>query len=185
MNIGAALNLLFVRAGCKPLMARWCKNRLARLQLDVIEYMLREAPLRIVILLRLPVIASGILNYMFSLSDTLPMGPYVLGNLIGNIPGTLLFSLLGTMVRSIGKAILNGDPQPTALAVACVILVVVVAVIVVMALLVRRTLRKMKEDRRIGETVEPEAIVTVDIATPTVDASGDAPSETHGQATSV
>ena len=164
MTLSPALNLLFVRFGCKPLIKRCCRNRLARLQIDVIEFMLKESPCRIVALLRLPVIASGILNYLFSLSDNLPIAPYMAGNIVGNIPGTLLFSVLGTSVNSIGKAVLNGNADPKGLAVACVILVIVVSVIVGSVILVRRALARMKEQRHIGSPpTQADGGVVVDI----------------------
>jgi uncharacterized membrane protein YdjX (TVP38/TMEM64 family) len=167
MNGGAALNLLWVR--------------LQRLQIDTIEFMLSEAPFRTVFLLRLPVVASGVLNYFFSLSDSLPARPYLWGNLLGNIPGTLLFSVLGTSVSSIGGAILNGNSDPKALAVGCVIVVIVISVIGAMAVLVRRALNRMKAQRLIA----PSAAVIVaaatssretDVTSPQVEVALDAPS---------
>jgi uncharacterized membrane protein YdjX (TVP38/TMEM64 family) len=181
MNGGAALNLLWVRQGCKPAMKRCCARRLQRLQIDTIEFMLSEAPFRTVFLLRLPVVASGVLNYFFSLSDSLPARPYLWGNLLGNIPGTLLFSVLGTSVSSIGGAILNGNSDPKALAVGCVIVVIVISVIGAMAVLVRRALNRMKAQRLIA----PSAAVIVaaatssretDVTSPQVEVALDAPS---------
>lgn len=159
MNGGAALNLLWVRQGCKPAMQRCCARRLQRLQIDVIEFMLKEAPLRTVLLLRLPVIASGVLNYFFSLSDSLQARPYIWGNLLGNVPGTLLFSALGTSVNSIGGAILHGNSDPKGLAIGCVIVVIVISVIGTMAMLVRRALIRMKAQRSTAVSVVVAAAV--------------------------
>jgi hypothetical protein len=48
-----------------------CRRRMDRLNISSIELLLAEAPVRTVVLLRLPLLTGGILNYMFSLSNTL------------------------------------------------------------------------------------------------------------------
>lgn len=45
--------------------------------------MQKESPVRTVALLRFPVLGSGILNYMFSLSPNTHPVSYAIGNLIG------------------------------------------------------------------------------------------------------
>lgn len=69
------------------------------------------------------------------------------GNLIGLIPGTLLFSVFGTQGTSIVRSILDGDTSSSAFVIAIVVVVVGVGVLVTTLLLVRRSLKRLKQRR--------------------------------------
>ncbi len=71
MNLGALLNLVLVRHVLRAVVNRSCQRRLDRLNVKVVEMLLVDAPVRTVVLLRLPLLTGGILNYMFSLSQSL------------------------------------------------------------------------------------------------------------------
>ena len=58
-----------------------------------------EGAYRVVALVRLPGLWSGLFNYIFALSSVLGKA-YIVGNLLGMAPGSLIFSRLGSYAAS-------------------------------------------------------------------------------------
>lgn len=86
-----------------------------------LETALRVHPMRIVILLRLPFLGNGALNYWLSFNSLgprpIPILPMMLGNAIGMLPGSILFALLGRQIRSLASLIAWGTRDPSTIAV--------------------------------------------------------------------
>ena len=87
VNIGSACNLFLVRKFFQSFCAVKCMKRLQRINIESLETLFRHQPTKSVILLRLPILASGIMNYVFSLSPNLSAKTVIVGNLIGYLPG--------------------------------------------------------------------------------------------------
>lgn len=86
-----------------------------------LETALRVQPMRIVILLRLPFLGNGALNYWLSFNTLgarpIPILPMMLGNAIGMLPGSILFALLGRQIRSLASLIAWGTRDPSTIGV--------------------------------------------------------------------
>ena len=141
INASAMLNLVVIRHG---VVCGWMKrkmmNRMQRredLSLSKMDSLLLHHPIRMVILLRLPYLASGNLNYYFS-SSRLSARHQLIGNSIGLLPGALLFSLLGAQARSLVEIIVDGQTDPTSIALVVIVAVFVLTCIVGIAHLVRK-----------------------------------------------
>lgn len=103
-NLGALCNLVLVRGPCHPLARRVVAGH-ARLQkasgfggfgwLDAELRREGEGAYRVVALVRLPGLWSGLFNYVFALSSVRGKA-YIVGNLLGMAPGALIFSRLGS-----------------------------------------------------------------------------------------
>ncbi len=84
-----------------------------------------------------------------------------LGNAIGFLPGSLLFSAFGQSGTSIIRAVLDGETGSTAFAVSVSIIVIGVAVLVFTLLSVRRAVRK--RNRAAGEVAaKPPGLADTD-----------------------
>lgn len=143
--IGALLNTLAVRGflykvGCvKRYYSRSAARRGA--MMSTVQRLLAAHPVKMVILLRLPFMGNGFLNYLFSFS-TLPLGPMTLGNAVGLIPGSVLFSVAGSQVRSL--ATLIADPAsatPTTIGILVGVSCTVAASLICVLLISRRFIR--------------------------------------------
>jgi len=155
-NLGSAANLLLVRTVCQPMGARFLRSRGPRL--ETLNRLLRSNSVGTVVLLRLPYIGYGVLNYLFAASIIQP-GPYLLGNLVGLIPGAILFTFLGQSARSLFQLIARGefDPKPVGIVCAEIVLLVVSIGFIVRA--VRRRERLREEERsEEGDGVALESI---------------------------
>lgn len=105
-----------------------------------VEVLLSTHPLRTVIMLRAPFLGSGILNYVFALSS-LHIVTYIKGNLLGYIPGCILFSILGSQARSLGDVIYHGNTSPAAIATLVCVTVAVIATVISILIIVRKKTR--------------------------------------------
>jgi len=76
-----------------------------------------------VVLTRLPYLSNGVFNYLYSLSS-ITLKDCAIGNALGFIPGSILFSIFGTQIRSLTTIIDQGVSNPKQL-----ILFIVVCVI--------------------------------------------------------
>ena len=114
-NLGALCNLLLVRGPCHPLAQKIVENS-ARMQsssgfggfgwLDSELTRLGPRAYTVVALVRLPYLWSGFFNYVFALSAVRGRA-YLIGNLLGLLPGSLIFSLLGSQAQSLLSAIMS------------------------------------------------------------------------------
>eukprot|EP01043_Picozoa_sp_COSAG02_P060801 COSAG02_NODE_8024_length_2743_cov_1.655825_1_plen_419_part_00 len=117
-NLGALFNLVLVRGPCHPA-ARKVLQSHARLQqasgfggFGWLDTELRRAgpkSWRVVALVRLPYLWTGLFNYIFALSAVRGRA-YIVGNIIGLLPGALIFSLLGDQAQSL-LAIVTSSSQ--------------------------------------------------------------------------
>ena len=157
INASAMLNLVVIRHG---VICEWMKrkmmNRMQRRE-DVsaskMDSLLLHHPVRMVILLRLPYLASGILNYYFS-SSRLSARHQFIGNSIGLLPGALLFSLLGAQARSLVEIVIDGRTDPTS-----IVLVVIVALFVLTCIMgIAHLVKKKTEQHAAQVVVVPGAI---------------------------
>lgn len=108
-NLGALFNLVLVRGPCHPAAQKVVRSH-ARLQqasgfgsFGWLDTELRRAgpeSWRVVALVRLPYLWSGLFNYIFALSAVRGRA-YIIGNAIGFIPGSLIFSRLGGQAQSL------------------------------------------------------------------------------------
>ncbi len=98
VNTGACLNLLLVRACLThSTRLRACVQRRTQQRWKGLDLLLARHPARTVALIRAPFLGNGTLNYILSLSN-LRATPLVLGTAVGSLPGSVLFSVLGTQV---------------------------------------------------------------------------------------
>ena len=107
VNMGALLNMIWVRSGClKGCVQKVIGRAIGRY--EGLENMLKEEPFKTVVILRLPFMYNGLLNYVFATS-CVAVKPYISGNALGFIPGCVVFSFLGDKVKSITKIVATGD----------------------------------------------------------------------------
>lgn len=144
VNTAAMINLLLVRKCCTPLFD-WCgsctlspllarkialKRRHAMEHFSWInEFLIAGGDFRTcvshVVLLRLPFLWNGILNYVISYSSVKPL-PYAIGNAIGFLPGSVLFAIIGTQARSLFQLVEDGvGGKELALVITWLVLVII------------------------------------------------------------
>ncbi|KAH3763999.1 hypothetical protein Pelo_4139 [Pelomyxa schiedti] len=144
VNIGAVLNFLWVRK-TRTLLLRI--NRIRRFidaktgRFESIELLLEHMPFRTVLLMRLPYMANGTINYVLSISSVRFL-PMVFGNALGFIPGSVLFSVMGTQVQSLRKLIETKAENKTGLIIFVVICVVTVMCLAILVILCRRLMKR-------------------------------------------
>jgi len=111
VNIGSCINMLFVRnivlryQCCQCLFKCMLGEKMGKI--SYLEHALVLQPIKIVMLARFPYVSNGLFNYLFSLSS-IPMKYYIIGNAIGFIPGSIMFSIFGTQLRSLATIITDG-----------------------------------------------------------------------------
>lgn len=103
--------------------------------IEGLEGALLKHPIRMVILLRLPFLSNGAMNYILSYSP-IPWLPMMIGNIIGMMPGSVLFAVGGSQVRSVAQLIANGpESAPAAIGIfvgiVCVLIFSIITVIAV------------------------------------------------------
>ena len=98
----------------------------------------------LVVLMRLPYLGNGLLNYAFSLSDV-AWRPYLLANGVGMLPGSFLFAALGLNAKSLLSVLTEGSANSTTIAIVVVQLCIMVAAVVSCTVVVRRWKRKALE----------------------------------------
>jgi uncharacterized membrane protein YdjX (TVP38/TMEM64 family) len=103
---GSCLNLLLVRTVLYRLFSKCSRCTFANARFSWLEKLLKVAPFRVVLLMRLPFLMNGTLNYVFALSDV-HWQPYLFANMIGFIPGCVCYSVLGNQVHSL-RSIIDG-----------------------------------------------------------------------------
>lgn len=139
--IGALLNLLLVRGmlGQSAALRARCSRR-AGSTIGGLERALLAEPVRMVALLRLPFLGNGTLNYILSFT-AVPLVPMMVGNAIGMAPGSVLFSVAGSQVRSLAQLIVDGGGSATAIGVFVAVTVTVLFSIVAVLVITRRVSR--------------------------------------------
>jgi uncharacterized membrane protein YdjX (TVP38/TMEM64 family) len=108
-----------------------------------LDSLLLHHPVRTVILLRLPYLATGILNYVFAWSRV-SVRHHFMGNLLGLLPGAFLFALLGGQARSLTENILHGTTEPVPIAVVVIVSSFVLASVLGLRYLVRQTTARQR-----------------------------------------
>ena len=155
VNLGALLNVAIVRGLCKRrlprvLAAKYAGRGATLLGSTGVASALRTQPVKMVALLRLPFLANGALNYIFSLHESLRVRDMVLGNAIGLALGSVLFPVAGAQIRSLGALLADGIGDNAARDVAigwfAGISVVVLCALVAVVTLVKRVLAKEEVD---------------------------------------
>ena len=113
VNIGSYLNILLIRYIILNKQIKCCifccqcmfGKKMGRF--TYLESLIENDAIQVVILTRLPYLHNGLLNYIYSLSSINIMD-CVKGNLIGFIPGSIIFSIFGREMKSIINIINNG-----------------------------------------------------------------------------
>lgn len=141
INAAAMLNLVIIRYG---LCCQWIKRRIMTkvqqrqdVDMDALDRLFIYHPLRTIILLRLPYLSSGVLNYMFSTS-VLSVRHQLIGNAIGLLPGAFLFSVLGAQARSLTEILFEGKTDATSIIVFVLVSTFVITSILGIVYLVRK-----------------------------------------------
>jgi uncharacterized membrane protein YdjX (TVP38/TMEM64 family) len=111
VNCAAMLNLAIVRLGCRALDVSGMAK--AQSRFGWLDTKLSEpgwTPMKIVVLSRLPYMASSPLSWAFAMSN-IGVRPYLLGNLVGFLPGSVVFSALGENTVSLWAALSSDGLQ--------------------------------------------------------------------------
>lgn len=98
VNLGSMLNMLWVRAVDSGYVKRFLKKKLSAFAF--LNKMLVLKPFQTILLFRLPYLYVGTVNYIMAFSDV-DFRIYLLGNAIGYISGSGLFTGLGRSSRNI------------------------------------------------------------------------------------
>ena len=178
VTCGAALNLAMVRtvlrnsrfvdSRCGP------RSRRATL-LHGLDAALERYPLRLTVLLRLPYLSNGVINYALALT-AVPARWLLLGSAIGLAPGAALFALAGAEVRSLTAMIVAGEPPPpTAVAVfvgtsLCLVIAVAAVVIVARRLAKQEAVATSAASTETAQNAVPTAVVST-VANPDTSAA--------------
>ena len=117
INIGSLINILIIKYIILRNKHRCCIGHILRCccgkkfgQVSFLKklFIATSNPIKIVILLRLPYLNNGVVNYLFSLQvDSLTIKQNLFGNLIGFIPGSIIFSIFGQEIKNIATIISN------------------------------------------------------------------------------
>lgn len=151
MNVGALINLGVVRMCLKPCAYRTFGKRLTTY--EGLDRLLLTQPFQTVVLLRIPYLGSGLLNYAFSLSDV-QIASYYLGNAVGFIPGSVLFALLGNQFRGLLAELTNGDPAVGSIILLGFLLVAIIGSVIGITVLVRKEARKRLAEVALAKKAE-------------------------------
>lgn len=145
MNMAALLNILVMRHcahACWTYIAARIQRRLERspnsTRVSALTQLLHVSPVKTIVLLRLPYLASGILNYYFSSIRTLSIRHQIIGNAIGLLPGSILFSVLGGQARTLAEIVWDGHTDATSITVFVLITTIVIVSIAGIVYMVRK-----------------------------------------------
>ena len=157
MNAAALLNVAVIRSGlCCACVKRRVSSRQQQrrsgVSLSTLQRLYLHHPVRTVILLRLPYLASGILNYTLAFSSV-SLRHQLLGNAVGFMPGAFLFSVLGGQVKSLWEIVLDGQASPESMTAVVVVSCLVLGSVVGIGLLVRK---KTQQQAAQVEVQEPD-----------------------------
>ena len=153
INIGSLINVLLIRfviipnktrCGIKQILRCCCGKKMGQLSLLKKLFAASADPVRVVILLRLPYLNNGIINYLFSLQlESLSIKQNVIGNAIGFIPGSIIFSVFGTEIKSLTEIVANkGFHDTLQMVLFVVVLVVCIACYVAIAVKVKALIKR-------------------------------------------
>ncbi|ETO25230.1 hypothetical protein RFI_11907 [Reticulomyxa filosa] len=104
VNVGSLLNMIFIRKVvlqcpcCQTVFKFLMGEKMGKI--SYLERVLLVQPIKIVTLARFPYLSNGVFNYMFSLSSV-HLKDCAIGNAIGFVPGSILFSVFGSQIRSL------------------------------------------------------------------------------------
>lgn len=111
INIGGLINIIWIR---KVILKYQCCVRIFRTlmgdklgKISYLENIISANPVLTVILIRLPYLNNGLVNYLLSLSSVSYRDNFI-GNCVGFIPGSIVFSILGSQMRSLLKIVYQG-----------------------------------------------------------------------------
>merc|ERR1712098_764132 len=172
INIGSLFNVLIIRylilpnktrCGIKQILQCCCGRKMGQIPMLKRLFLSVPNPIRVVVLLRLPYLNNGVINYLFSLQvDSLSITHNVIGNLIGFIPGSIIFSIRGNEMRSLAKVIGNGGFQDIKQMVLFIMTVAVcLSCYVVIAIKVKRLISKANESNNVNEEQKSDSRVYV------------------------
>lgn len=134
-------------------------------------------PVRMTILVRLPFLGNGSLNWLLS-SSKLPLVPMMIGNCIGMLPGAIVFAVLGMQIRSLASMIAEGNAEPTAIGVMVGLFVVCSVSLLGVIWTTRRVMKKQGLDQDEPEAVPVDETRPLTCSSPTLSAS---PHPPHSQ----
>ena len=166
INIGSLCNVLIIRyiilpnktrCGIKQILHCCCGRKMGQIPMLKQLFLSVPNPIRVVVLLRLPYLNNGVINYLFSLQvDSLTITQNVIGNLIGFIPGSIIFSIFGNEMRSLAKVIGNGgfeDMQQMVLFI--VVLTVCLSCYIVIAVKVKKLINRVNPEIESNDVRSP------------------------------
>eukprot|EP01083_Nonionella_stella_P132473 402766_1 len=118
INIGSVMNIVLIRyiilrykdkyCCIKRILTMCCGKKMGQVSF-LKKLFIASSPIKTIILLRLPYLNNGVLNYLFSLQvDSISIKQNMIGNAIGFIPGAILFTVFGAEIKSLTKIIAHG-----------------------------------------------------------------------------
>lgn len=141
-NLGAWAAFVLARSRLRGRIARWADGS-GRLR--SLDRAIGDEGFRVVLLSRLsPVLPFTLLNYFFGLTAVRP-GAYVLGNLLGMLPGAFLYVYVGVAARDALAGNVQGAFGIYQQALKYVGLLATIAVVVVVTRLARKALRAAEQ----------------------------------------
>lgn len=141
IGLGAAINLLLVRV-C----IRSCARQLAKRKLETFKFMeamVAARPILTVLIFRCSYLYVGVANYLFSLSS-IATTTYLLANMLGFIPVSMLFVLQGRNLLWLYKMLRSGQWKASELAVVIVFLTLTCAGLVILLISSKKVLGRYK-----------------------------------------
>ena len=165
VNLGALLNVALVRGLClgrlpQAVRLKYEARGEALLGTGKLGLALDAHPIGMVALLRLPFLANGALNYIFSMRSSLPVGRMTLGNLLGFTVGSVLFPMAGAQIRSLGELLAegpgSGQSGQTTLGVFFGVSALVLIAAAAAYFASKRVLQRLASERTVTERAESE-----------------------------
>lgn len=151
VTIGSLGNLAFVRLCCGCLARKITAKKVRTF--GWINAMVKRYPLRTMLVFRIPYLWVGTVNYFFALSDV-PIKIYVFGCLVGFIPGSFLFSLLGREARGFFDMAVSGNWKTSTVTISIVVTIITVSSIVLGLIFGRRAVRQLEAEARAQENLD-------------------------------
>jgi uncharacterized membrane protein YdjX (TVP38/TMEM64 family) len=138
--LGAASGYLLSRLFLRKDLADQLKGRPT---FRAIDQAIAEEGWKIVLLLRLCPIPFGLANYLYGLT-AIPFVPYLVTSVLGAVPGTILFSHLGSAGKAGIQALASGNLNKSGGEIALLVLSLAAAIVLIFLLprLARRVIEK-------------------------------------------
>ena len=149
-NLGALVSFLLARTLLRDKVTEWAK---ANPRFEALDRAIAKEGFKVVLLSRLsPAFPFTLLNYLLGLTKV-PVGSYVLANIIGMLPGTFLYVYIGASVSS-------GLSAEASLFKQILLGVGLLATVGVVILVTRTAKRAIAEVEASAASEEPEGAVT-------------------------